>query len=154
MPRRFGYTSDDVVRRSPSNAVTFLWTGAGKASVMALLLPRSGSALVVPDDATLLLMGVTSELTAELHSLQGAGIDRFTVPAIGAADDRRMIKVAARRWTTEGGDVVGVPHKVSIIALHSTYRDFDDEWTQLMALQVPPTTIASLLDELPKIREL
>jgi hypothetical protein len=149
---RFGRTSDSVVRESPTNAVKVLWSSLGTDNVTALNLVSVEAALVVPQDTTVLMMGFTDELTAEFQALQNSGIDRFTVPSIGDPDDRLLLKMAAREWTTQD-DGIAIPKKVSVIALHGSKVPFGDEWSQF-GLATPPLTIEALLAELPHIRKL
>ena len=86
--------------------------------VSALKLKSSGTHLIVPDDATLLLMGITSELTAELGAVKSAGADRF---ANESQKDGMafMLKFGARRRTTEGGKPSLNMPEVTLVALHA-----------------------------------
>ena len=144
---RFGLSQDALVRASPHNAVTYLWAG-GYNSLNAVNLTSSGSALVVPEDATLLMMGFTDELDAELAT---TAADRFTCPAVGDSDGWRLVKMAARKRTAEPGTVV--PSVVTVIALQGAAADFGDEWNSF-GIALPPLTMQALRGELPGFRQL
>jgi hypothetical protein len=152
MPMRFGRTSDNVVRESPGNAVKVLWTPLGSNTMTALNLVSVDAAWVVPEDTTVLMMGFTDELTAEFQALQNSGINGFTVPPTGDSDNRRLLQMAARELTTQD-DRIGIPKKVSVIALHGSLVPFGSKWSPF-GLPIPPLAIQTLLDKLPQIREL
>ena len=142
---RFGLSQDAVVRASPHNAVTFLSAG-GSNSLSAVGLTSSGSALVVPEDVTLLMMGFTDELDAELATTTA---DRFTCPAVGDSDGWRLVKMAAR--TAEPGTVL--LRVLTVIALQGAAADFGDDWSSF-GIALPPLTMQALRGELPGFRQL
>ena len=61
--------------------------------------------------------------------------------------------VAARKWTAEGGGI-GVPHQLTVIALHGGSTRFDGPWQGILGqyLASPRVTINDLLAELPVIK--
>jgi len=152
---RYGLASDTLVRTHQDNAVKLLWTpSGGQASIGQLGLQKSGSAYVIPEDTTLLLMGTTSDLDGELRRVKGSGIDRFVTLTPRDTDLRFLSKVAARKWTTEGGGV-GMPHQVTVIAVHSKLTTFEGGWRDIVdgRLNSDTVTIDELLRELPLIKE-
>ncbi|HEY7989360.1 MAG TPA: hypothetical protein VIE19_09085 [Lapillicoccus sp.] len=150
MPMRFGLTPDQLVRDNVDTALTFLWSSLGVDQVSDLKLKSSGTHLIVPDDATLLLMGITSELTAELGAVKTAGADRF---ANESQKDGMafMLKFAARRRTTKGGKPSLNMPEVTLIALHAGAAKFDTSWTQF-GRATPHVKIDDLVAELPLIK--
>ena len=152
MPMQFGLTPDQLVRHSVDNAVTYLWQGGGVAHLKDLKLKSSGQDLIVPDDHTLLLMGITDELTAELGTVKAAGITRF------ANESQRdglatMSKYGARRRTTEGGKTSANMPKVTLVALHAAgAAGFGKSWTWF-GKSTPSITVDALLAELPLIKQ-
>ncbi len=154
MPMRFGLSSETLVRNHQDNAVKVLWTGGGEDSIAALGLKKSGKALVIPEDTTLLLMGTTSELDGELQRVKSGGINEFVTVTPSDTDYRLMTKVAVRKWTAQGGGV-GTPHHVSVIALHSAAATFGGGWQSILenTLARPAATLDDLIAELPRIRK-
>ncbi len=151
MPMQFGLTPDQLVRDSVDNALTYLWSGAGVAHIKDLKLKSSGKDLIVPDDHTLLLMGITEELTSELGAVKAAGADRFA-NATQKGGLATMSKYGARRRTSEGGKLGKMP-QVTLVALHAAGgAGFDKSWTWF-GVATPSITIDDLLAELPLIRE-
>ena len=152
MPTRFALASDPFVRESPHNAVKYLWA-AGSASLASVGLTQSGSAYVVPEDATLLMLGFTAELDAEIAAIESAGIDRFISPTDGPEEAWRMYSMAARKKTVDGGADIGVPIVVTVIAVQGADARFGDEWT-MFGLAVPPLRTTLFRQELPGFRNL
>jgi hypothetical protein len=152
MPTRFALASDSYVRESPHNAVKYLWA-AGSNSLAAVGLTQRGSAYVVPEDATLLMLGFTAELEAEITATDSAGINRFISPPDGHEEAWRMSSLAARKRTVDGGDDIGVPIVVTVVAVQGADVRFGDEWSSF-GLAVPPLRMSLILQELPGFREL
>jgi hypothetical protein len=153
MPMRYGLSSENLVRDHQDNAVKYLWTSAGKASVAAVGLARSGAALVIPEDSTFLLMGTTAELTAELRLVKQGGVDQLITLTPSDRDYRLITKVAARKWTADGGGI-GTPHHLSVIALHSAAATFDGGWRPILETTLGrPVDIDALIAELPRIKQ-
>ncbi len=154
MPMRFGVSSEPLVRSHQDNAVMLLWTGAGKHSIASVGLTQSGSALVIPEDTTLLLMGTTSELDGELQRIKQGGITAFVTRTPSDTDSRLLSAVAARKWTADGGGL-GVQHKVSVIALHSRFVTFEGGWRDILSrgLRSDRVAVDDLIAELPRIKQ-
>jgi hypothetical protein len=151
MPMQFGLTPDQLVRNSVENTVTYLWSSAGVAHIKDLKLKSSGKDLIVPDDHTLLLMGISDELTAELGAVKAAGAERFA-NATQRDGLATMSKYGARTRTSEGGKVGKLP-EVTLIALHAAgAAGFDKSWTRF-GVATPSITIDDLLAELPLIKQ-
>ena len=142
---RFGMTGDLVVKHHPANAVKFLWSGAGKDRLSDLGLATSGNALVLPEEDTVLLMGTTSELAAEIERLGETGIDRFTVP--GRSSESVLMTLTARQRTKAGGGI-GL-NQVTVIALVDGALNFGDGWVSADRIHLPPLRF----DELSEILE-
>jgi hypothetical protein len=150
---RFGMTEDANVRDHSDNAVKLLWTGAGALTIAAVPgLVQEGRALIIPAGTTLLLMGTTAELDGQLRAVSAGGVDAFRVKAQGG-DNPMITRVAARKWTAEGGGL-GVPHQVTIIGLCGGAMSFGGPWQGILGqyLASPRVSINDLLAELPLIK--
>lgn len=150
---RFGLTDDPIVRTHSDNAVKLLWTGMGVTTIAAVPgLVQEGRAYIIPLDTTLLLMGMSPELDAQLRTVSAGGVDAFRIKG-QHGETPFLSTVAARKWTTEGGGI-GTPHQVTIIGLHGGAKTFDRPWQGILgqSLASPRVTINDLLAELPVIK--
>jgi hypothetical protein len=150
---RFGTANTEDVRAHAQNAVNHLWKG-GVESIKDLGLSKTGTYLEIPWDTTLLLMGVTSQLTNELTAEQGRGTEAFIAELVEGRDTL-MTKVASRKVVTEDGKIGGTPHTFSVIALHSGFRSFNGSWQGILESTMgrPRAWLDDLIKELPRIRK-
>jgi hypothetical protein len=153
MPTRFLLTDADLVREHVNNAVALLWT-AGQDSILSLDLKKVENELQIPAHMTLLMMGTTDELEAQLRHVKGRRIEAITAAA-PSGGEAFLIPKGARKWTADPQGV-HVPQQLSVVALHGGNEKFDKSWKPILPtfLFTPPITIGELIDELPEIRKL
>jgi hypothetical protein len=153
MPTRFVLTRSELARQHKTSAVALLWSG-GQDSLLSLELKKVGNALQIPVDMTLLMMGTTDELEAELRHVKSRRIEAITVETPRGGEAFLIPKAARKRTADPLG--LNTPQKLSVIALHSGNATFDKSWTPIVndAFFSPPVTIDELIAELPVIREL
>ena len=150
---RFGLANTQEVRDHAQSAVDHLWK-AGVQSIKDVGLTKTGKYLQIPWDTTFLLMGVTSQLTAELTAEQGRGTEAFQAELLDGSDTL-MTKRASRKLVTEDGKTGGTPHEFSVIALHSGARSFEGSWQGILesTLGRPRVGLDELIKELPRIKK-
>ena len=153
MPVRFLLTDADLIREHVNNAVALLWT-AGQDSILGLELAKVGNELQIPAHQTLLMMGTTDELEAQLRHVKSRRIEGIT-SATPFGGEAFLIPKGARKWTADPQGI-NKPQELSVIALHGGNQKFDKSWKPILAtfLFTPPITIDELIAELPTIRKL
>jgi hypothetical protein len=138
------------------NAVALLWA-SGQDSLLSLELKKIGNALAIPFQKTLLMMGITEDLEAELRRVKARRFEAITVDT-PPKEEPIIIPMGARKWTKDPMDM-GAPRKLSVIAIHGGDGGddrFDKSWTWILpkTMITPPISIDELIKELPELRKL
>jgi hypothetical protein len=153
MPKRFMVTDSPSAQGHKESVVKLIWSG-GQVSILSLELKKVGNSLEIPFKHTLLMMGTTPELAAELEHLKTRRI-QFIAAEVPQGAESFIIPMAARKRTA---DPLGVHplQKLSVIAIYAGDTRFDKSWKGIVAgcLLTLPIPIDDLIKDLPLVQQM